>query len=65
MAPDPVPVVPMSPNPFPVFVVVAFNPGLSAGRVGAYINGCEEGQKRQADTKHQQFHFQLLLFPVI
>ena len=53
MAPDPVPVVPMSPNPFPVFVVVAFNPGLSAGRVGAYINGCEDGQKRQTDTKNQ------------
>ena len=65
MAGDPVLMFPVSLNPFPVFVVVAVNPDLSARRVGAYINGCEEGQKRQADTKHQQFHFQLLLFPVI
>ena len=60
MAPDPVPVVPMSPNPFPVAIVVAFDPDLAAMRVGANIKGCEEGQKRQADTKNQQFHFQLL-----
>ena len=60
MAPDKVPVVPMSPNPFPVAIVVAFNPDLAAMRAGANIKGCEEGQKRQADTKNQQFHFQLL-----
>ena len=60
MAPDPVPVVPMSPNPFPVAIVVACNPDLAAMRVGANIKGCEEGQKRQADTKNQQFHFQFL-----
>jgi len=52
---------PVSLNPFPVFVVVAVNPDLSARRVGAYINGCENGQKGQADTKNQQFHFQLLI----
>jgi len=48
-------------NPLPVFVVVAFNPNLSATRVGAYINGCEDRQKRQADTENQQFHFQFLI----
>jgi hypothetical protein len=52
---------PVSLNPFPVFVVVAVNPDLSARRVGACINGCEDGQKGQADTKNQQFHFQLLI----
>jgi len=61
MAPDPVLVFPVSLNPFPVFVVVAVNPDLSARRMGACINGCEYGQKGQADTKNQQFHFQLLI----
>jgi len=42
MARDPVPVFPVRPNPFPVFVVVAVNPDLSARRAGAYINGCED-----------------------
>jgi len=32
--------------------------------VGAYINGCEDGQKGQADAKNQQFHFQLLNSPL-
>ena len=58
---DPVLLFPVSLNPFAVFVVVAVNPDLSARRVGAYINGCEDGQKGQADTKNQQFHFQLLI----
>jgi hypothetical protein len=58
---DPVLLFPVSLNPFPVFVVVAVNPDLFARRVGAYMNGCEDGQKGQADTKNQQFHFQLLI----
>jgi len=58
---NPVPMPPVRLNPFPVFVEVAFNPDLSARRLGAYINGCEDGQKRQTDTKYQQSHFQLLI----
>ena len=58
---NPAPMFPVGPNPFPVFVVVAFNPDFSAGRVGAYIDNCEDGQKGQADGKNQQFHFQLLI----
>ena len=61
MAGDPVLLSPVSLNPFPVSVVVAVNPDLFARRVGADINGCEDGQKSQADTKNQQFHFQLLI----
>jgi hypothetical protein len=61
MARDPVPVVIMSVNPFSVFVVVAINPSLAARSVGTYLNGCEDGQKGQTDTKNQQFHFQLLI----
>jgi hypothetical protein len=57
MAWDPVLLFPVSFNPFPVFVVVAVNPDLFARRVGAYVNGCEDGQKGQADTKNQHFHF--------
>ncbi|MGA2224408.1 MAG: hypothetical protein ABSH41_08210 [Syntrophobacteraceae bacterium] len=60
MAWNPVLMFPVRLNPFPVFVAVAFDPYLSARWVGAYIDGCEDGQKRQADTKNQQFHFQLL-----
>jgi len=48
-------------NPSAVFVVVSFNPDLSAWRLSVNIDGREGGQKRQADTKSQQFHFQLLL----
>jgi hypothetical protein len=58
---NPVPMFPVSLNPSSVFVVVAVNPDLSAGRVGAYIDNCEDGQKGQADGKNQQFHFQLLI----
>ncbi len=61
MARDPVLVFPVSLDPFPVFVVVAVNPDLFARRVGAYIDGCEDRQKGQADTKNQQSHFQLLI----
>jgi hypothetical protein len=61
MACDPVLMFPMRLNPFPVFVAVAFNPDLSAWRVGAHIYGCEDGQKGQTDSKNQQFHFQLLI----
>jgi hypothetical protein len=50
---NPVLMFPVSLMPSPVSVVVAFDPDLSAGRVGAYINGCEDGQKRQTDTKNQ------------
>ena len=50
---NPVPMFPVSLNPFPVFVVVAVNPDLSARWVGAYINGREGGQKGQADTENQ------------
>jgi hypothetical protein len=48
---------PVSLNPLPVLVVVAVHPDLFARRAGTYINGCENGQKGQADTKNQQFHF--------
>jgi len=61
MAWNPVLMFPVRLNPFPVFVAVAFDPDLSARRVGAYIDGCEDGQKGQTDTKNQQFHFQLLI----
>jgi hypothetical protein len=60
MALNPVTMFPVSPNPFPVFVVVAFHPDLSAGGAGAYVNGCEGRQKGQADTKNQQFHFHVI-----
>jgi hypothetical protein len=58
---NPVPMFPVSLNPSSVFVVVAVNPDLSARRVGAYIDDCEDGQKGKADGKNQQFHFQLLI----
>jgi hypothetical protein len=58
---NPVLMFPVRLNPFPVFVVVTFNPNLPARRVGANINGCEAGQKRQADTENQQFHSQFLI----
>ena len=61
MAWNPVPMFPVRLNPFPVFVVMAFDPDLPARRMGAYIDGCEDGQKGQTDTKNQQFHFQLLI----
>jgi len=61
MAGNPVLMFPVRWNPFPVFVVVAFNPDLAARWVGACINCCEDGQKGQTDTKNQQFHFQLLI----
>jgi hypothetical protein len=61
MALDPVLMFPVRLNPFPVLILVAFDPDLSARRVGAYIDGREDGQKGQADTKNQQFHFQLLI----
>ena len=61
MARDPVLMFPVRLNPFPVSAMVAFDPDLSAMRVGAYINGCKDGQKGQTDTKNQQFHFQLLM----
>ena len=53
MAWNPVLMFPVRLNPFPVFVVVAVNPDLSARWVGAYINGREGGQKGQADTENQ------------
>jgi len=61
MPSNPVLMPPVRLNPFPVFVVVAFNPNLSARSVGAYVNGCEDRQKRQADTENQQFHFQFVI----
>ncbi len=61
MAWNPVPMIPVRLNPFVVFVVAALDPDLSARRLGAYINGCEGGQKGRAETKNQQFHFQLLI----
>ncbi len=39
MTGNPVLMFPVRLNPFPVLVVVAINPDLSAKRVGAYING--------------------------
>ena len=61
MPSNPVLMPPVRLNPFPVFVVVAFDPDLPARRVGAHIDGCEAGQKRQADTENQQFHSQFLI----
>ena len=57
MVSDPVPVVPMNPNPFPVAIVVAFNPDLTAMRVGAYIKGCEEDKSAKQTLKTSSFIF--------
>jgi hypothetical protein len=59
---NPVPMFPVRPNPFPVFVVVAFNPDFSAGRVGAYIDGAKGRQESKTQTHQQQFHLHYLLF---
>jgi len=45
MAPDPVLMFPVRLNPFPMFVVVAFNPDLPTRWVGADIDGAKGRQE--------------------
>jgi hypothetical protein len=53
MSRNPTLISPVRLYPFPVFVMVALDPDLPAGRPRAHVNGGKDGQKGQRDSKNQ------------